>query len=285
MRAYPVAGDMDARPRIDGRCAGTTVTHPSTASPGGHTYPAAFYEQQSGGSLRSARRVLPHVIELLSPKSIVDVGCGVGTWLAAAQELGVSDVLGIDGPYVDRRMLQIPQESFHVADLRQPLDIGRTFELALCLEVGEHLPEHAADQLVTSLTVLAPAVLYSAAIPRQGGENHINEQWQSWWVERFRNRGYAAIDSVRNRIWNDREVEWWYVQNILLMVREDVVRASSALTEQLERTNGVYAVVHPQAYLNRLDAADTLRPRGFKEWAAAGPSLAAATLRRLISRR
>jgi hypothetical protein len=133
--------------------------------------------------------------------------------------------------------------------------------------------------------LLAPAVLYSAAIPRQGGENHINEQWQSWWVERFRNHGYAAIDCVRNRIWNDHEVEWWYVQNILLMVREDVVRASSGLTEQLERTNGMYALVHPQAYLNRLDAADTLRPRGFREWAASGPSLAAATLRRLISRR
>ena len=250
-----------------------------------HTYSTAFYEQQSNGSIRSARRVLPHVIDMLSPKSVVDVGCGIGTWLAAARELGIEDVLGVDGAYVDQRMLQIPHERFHAADLTRPLTIARTFDLALCLEVGEHLPLDAADQLVISLTRLASAVLYSAAIPRQGGENHINEQWQSWWVERFRCHGYLAVDCIRPRIWNDHDVEWWYAQNMLLMVKEDTLRASPALMSELERTAGTYSLVHPRAYLNRLDAADTLRPRGLREWAAAGPALAAATLRRLISRR
>ena len=279
-----MARDVDTCSGIDGRSAGTTVTGVVNGVPG-HTYSPAFYEQQIDGSIRSARRVLPHVIDIVSPKSIVDVGCGVGTWLAAARELGIEDVLGVDGAYVDRRMLRIPQECFHVADLTQPLSIGRTFDVALCLEVGEHLPMHAADQLVSSLTRLAPAVLYSAAIPRQGGENHINEQWQTWWVERFRCHGYFAVDCIRPRIWNDNQVEWWYVQNTLLMVNEDTLRASPALTAELQRSTGMYALVHPRAYLNRLEAADTLRPRGLREWAAAGPSLAAATLRRLISRR
>jgi 2-polyprenyl-3-methyl-5-hydroxy-6-metoxy-1,4-benzoquinol methylase len=284
MRTHCVAGDVDACRRIDGRNAGTTVKRISSAVPQ-HTYTTAFYEQQSDGSIRSARRVLPHLLEIVSPKSIVDVGCGVGTWLAAARELGIDDVLGVDGPYVDRRMLQIPDERFQVADLTQPLNIGRTFDLALCLEVGEHLPTQAADQLVATLTRVASVVLFSAAIPRQGGENHINEQWQSWWVERFRGHGYLAIDCIRPRIWNDHDVEWWYAQNILLMVREDTLRSSPALSAEFERSTGTYSLVHPRAYLNRLNAADTLKPRGLREWVAAGPSLVAATLRRLISRR
>lgn len=246
-------------------------------------YSSQFYAQQQEGSLRSARRVLPHLIELVQPQSIVDVGCGVGTWLKAAAELGVRDLAGLDGAHVDRSMLQIPAEQFTAVDLTQPFHVARTFDAALSLEVAEHLPETSAKAFVESLTRLAPVVLFSAAIPKQMGEHHLNEQWQSWWVAHFASAGFIALDCVRRRIWDDRQVEWWYAQNILLMVREGYLNASPILRKEREK-NGPTSVVHPRAYLDRLTAAEQLRPRGPVEWLSMGPGIVATTLRRLLDR-
>src|ERR671925_1539421 len=139
-------------------------------------YSPGFYEQQQEGSLRSARRVLPHLVQLVSPRSVVDVGCGVGTWLKAAMELGVEDILGLDGDYVDRAMLQIPSAQFTPVDLTRPFRLPRTFDAALSLEVAEHLPESSAVDFVESLASLSNVILFSAAIPGQMGEHHVNEQ-------------------------------------------------------------------------------------------------------------
>ena len=246
-------------------------------------YSQRFYEQQQEGSLRSARRVLPHFLELVQPRSIVDVGCGVGTWLKAASELGVHDITGVDGSYVDRSMLQIPVERFTPADLTKPFRVPRTFDAAISLEVAEHLPESSAATFVESLALLAPIILFSAAIPKQMGEHHLNEQWHAWWVERFAAVGYVALDCVRRRIWDDPQVEWWYAQNVLLMVREDCLDALPVLRRERDR-NGPLTVVHPRAYLDRLTAAEQLRPRGPIEWLSMGPSIVAGTLRRLLVR-
>jgi SAM-dependent methyltransferase len=227
--------------------------------------------------------VLPHLLELVKPRSIVDVGCGVGTWLKAAAELGVADVAGLDGSYVDRSMLQIPDAQFTAVDLTKPFTVAREFDAALSLEVAEHLPQVSAAPFVDSITRLAPVILFSAAIPKQMGEHHLNEQWQSWWVERFAHARFVAIDCIRRRIWDDPQVEWWYAQNILLMVREDYLNASPVLRQERERS-GPPSVVHPRAYLDRLTAAEQLRPRGVVEWASMGPGIVAATLRRLLDR-
>lgn len=215
---------------------------------------------------------------------MVDVGCGVGTWLKAASELGVRDLAGLDGSYVDRALLQIPPDTFTAVDLTQPFSLGRSFDVALSLEVAEHLPEASAASFIESLTRLAPVVLFSAAIPKQMGEHHVNEQWQTWWVERFSRVGYTAVDAIRPRIWDDAQVEWWYAQNTLLMVRDDVLAASDSLQRARAAAVGPHDLVHPRAYLDRLTAAEQRRPRGPVEWLALGPEVASATLRRWLGR-
>jgi len=247
-------------------------------------YNAEFYARQQEGSLQSARRVLPHLLELVAPQSVVDVGCGVGTWLKAAAELGVRDLAGLDGAYVDRAMLQIPHEQFTAVDLTQPFRVERTFDVAVSLEVAEHLPQASAESFIESLTRLAPVILFSAAIPHQMGAHHINEQWQTWWVERFARAGYSAVDCMRPRVWDDPHVEWWYAQNMFLMVREDYLCASAVLRKERDKAAAPYAVVHPRAYLARLAAAEQSRPRGVVEWLSTGPSIVAATLRRCLGR-
>lgn len=216
-------------------------------------YSSSFYEEHRAGARRSAQAIVPLVLNLLHPKSVVDVGCGDGNWLAVFRDLGVTEFLGVDGEHVPRNLLQIPNERFRPADLSKPFSVG-TFDLALSLEVAEHLPPSSANVLVKSLTNSAPAVLFSAAIPHQGGEHHINEQWPEVWASLFRNYGYVAIDAIRHHVWSNDAVDWWYAQNTLLYVRPDLIEATPALQPELARTSpSQLSLVHPRHYLQLSD--------------------------------
>lgn len=183
-------------------------------------YDDAFYAQQREGSRRSARIVLPIVFDIVAPKSIVDVGCGVGTWLSVASELGIPKLVGFDGDYVRSLRMERGNFTFNSVDLERAVSSSDRFDLATCLEVAEHISEARAGSLVSDLCKLSDAVLFSAAVPGQGGTDHVNEQWQSYWAKKFQANGYAAYDVVRPKIWTDDDVEPWYRQNILLYSRQ-----------------------------------------------------------------
>lgn len=209
-------------------------------------YDSRYYESLREGGSRSAEAVLPRVLDLVGPESIVDFGCGDGTWLAAATRLGATDVQGVDGGWVSAETLQIPKSRFRAVDLASPLDLGRRFDLAFCLEVAEHLPASAAPELVRTLTSHAPVVLFSGAIPFQGGEDHINEAWPSHWRSLFEAQGFACLDMLRGTIWEDPEVELWYRQNLLLFASCAHVSAHSDLAvADLTPLD----VVHPSMFL------------------------------------
>jgi SAM-dependent methyltransferase len=209
----------------------------------------------------SADALVPFVIDLVHPRSVVDVGCGTGIWLKTFQRHGVQDILGIDGDWVPLSRLEIPRDAFCAHDLARPLRLGRAFDLAVCLEVAEHLPASAADGLVATLTGLAPVVLFSAAIPGQGGTCHVNEQWPSYWIDRFAERNYLLVDCLRPRFWDDERVEGFYAQNIRLLVRADVLMANDRLIRERQLGEGFpLAAVHPSIY----DAAARSRNVGLR---------------------
>lgn len=179
-------------------------------------YTSAFFADQAAGSARSASVVVPLVLSLLPAQSVVDIGCGVGTWASEFVANGVTDVLGIDGDYVDRSQLRISPSRFLVRDITESLQLDRTFDLAVCLEVAEHLPESRARGLVADLTALASCVLFSAAVPGQRGTHHINSQYLPYWIDCFQRQGYEGIDPIRPKILGNNEVEWWYQQNTIM---------------------------------------------------------------------
>jgi len=216
----------------------------------GEYYTKSFYEEHRGGALRSAEVIVPLVLALLPARSVVDVGCGEGQWLAAFKKFGVSEVLGLDGDHVDRDLLQIPRDRFRPADLSRPFEVERVFDLAISLEVAEHLPTDCASEFVQCLTRLAPLVLFSAAIPFQGGVHHVNEQWPDKWAELFKGHDYVPVDFLRKRVWKNEAVEWWYAQNMLLFARSDVLERNAALKVEFERTDpDQLSLVHPRRYL------------------------------------
>jgi len=231
-------------------------------------YDCNFYRNQMLGSYRSARVVVPVLQELIPISSVCDVGCGVGTWLSVFRERGVSDILGIDGGYVDTSMIRIPGESFRGADLREELRVPRRFDLAMSLEVAEHLPERCARSFVDNLTRLAPVVLFSAAIPGQGGVNHVNEQWQTWWASIFNDLGFVTCDALRHRIWNENGIAHWYRQNALVFCEETAL-ATYPVLARADHTLRL-PLVHPENLsfrdsLRAVGAAIRRMPKNFKE--------------------
>jgi SAM-dependent methyltransferase len=211
-------------------------------------YTPEYHQELEASARRSAEVVVPMLIELIRPTSVIDVGCGKGAWLAVFREEGVEDIWGVDG-YVGPDLLEIPRDLFTFADLAEPLRLDRTFDLVVSLEVAEHLPESSARTFVDTLVGLGPVVLFSAAIPSQGGVNHVNEQWQDYWASIFETHDYQPIDCLRRKVWQHQDVEWWYAQNMILYARRDVLRSNPVLVREYELVGtSQLSLVHPRKY-------------------------------------
>jgi SAM-dependent methyltransferase len=188
-----------------------------------YQYGNAFFAYQQIGSVASARAVAPLVLHYLKATRILDVGCGAGAWLAAYLESGASEVIGVDGDYVRPEQLLFDASRFHATDVARPFRLGRTYDLAQCLEVAEHLDPSASATLVDNLVAHAPVIVFSAAPPGQGGEHHINERPYEFWRDLFEARGYHLFDFLRPQIRDRSEIEAWYRYNMLVFVRQDAV--------------------------------------------------------------
>lgn len=178
-------------------------------------YDPKFYDAIRAGCIASAQAVVPYVREaLVDPvRTVVDVGGGEGWWARAFLDHGATEATCLDG---GTRHEEAPGVRFIPVDLTRPFSMHDVFDLAVCLEVAEHVPAVHADRLVESLCNLAPVVLFSAAMPRQGGTGHVNCQPPAYWAEKFAAHGYICDGSLRWAIWDLPEVEPWYKSNLLL---------------------------------------------------------------------
>lgn len=185
-----------------------------------YEFPDEFFDYMDPGSRRSAEFIVSLLSRNLDPKSILDIGCGRGTWLGEWRKIGIEDCAGVDGPYVDRQSLAIPAESFVAADLSRPLNVRRSFDLVQSLEVAQCIEAAFADQFVDNLCSHGELIVFSAAVPGQGGERHVNEQPLEYWRDRFAARGYLAFDWIRREILENSKIEPWYRYNMLLFATE-----------------------------------------------------------------
>jgi SAM-dependent methyltransferase len=201
-----------------------------------------YIHHKSVHNFAAAEEVVPYIIGLLELNSVVDVGCGTGTWLKVFSDNGVTDFLGIDGDYVERNALKIKNTSFVEFDLETFYRSQRKFDLAISLEVAEHLKEESADIFIKSLTNLSDVVVFSAAIPNQGGQNHLNEQEPAYWISKFEEEGYKCFDILRPIFWENKKVDCWYRQNMFLFTKEEF------LIDKLKSFNTFsnHHLVHPE---------------------------------------
>ncbi len=189
----------------------------------------------------AASKIIPYIIEIINPKSILDVGCGNGTWLSVCEKYNISDFQGIDNSALGSSEIYIHKNKIINRDLTSLFNLDRTFDVVLCLEVAEHLPESAANTLIDSLVLHSKNIIFSAAIPMQGGQDHINEQPTEFWVNLFNQKGYTAYDPFRLKFWADSSINWWYRQNMILY---------STVEYTLPKFN--YSFIHPECYYSTM---------------------------------
>ncbi len=224
------------------------------ANPG---YDQSFFKNMDRGADHAAGVVVPLVLEMVRPTSVLDVGCGTGGWLKHFSERGVADVFGVDGPWVSASQLLIPEPCFRRVDLEKPFSLGRTFDLVVCLEVAEHLPPACAESFIDSLAGHGDVVLFSAAAPYQGGTHHVNEQWLSYWVEKWAQRQYVGVDPLRRRLWDHlgQHETWIYAQNMVFFVKRAALDRYAALLREFEFQGGPpLSLVHPRMYMAHVPA-------------------------------
>lgn len=223
-------------------------------------YSHNFYKDKQQETLYPANTIIQLALDILpGTRSVVDFGCGVGAWLAAIKDRGIDDIQGFDGPWVDQNLLAIPAENFKRVDLAGEIRLDRKFDLAISLEVAEHLPEKSATTFVNSITNAADFILFSAAIPLQGGTHHVNEQWQDYWAALFNKQGYATLDIIRPAIWNDEKIPYWYKQNILLFVKIERLAELKLSQPEPDRQPMPLRLVHPDIYLSKINKMNTIK--------------------------
>jgi hypothetical protein len=185
--------------------------------------------------------------------SAVDFGCGTGTWLKACIELECQTIQGFDG-FADPSSLCITPECFSHKRLGETINLTKTYDLAICLEAAEHEKEKFSELIVENLTKASKVILFSAALPGQGGTNHINEQPPEFWQKKFKDHHYTQFDIIRPIIWDDPAVAWWYKQNIFLYVHEETIEALKLLDHANSLTQK--HIVHPECLSSKITELD-----------------------------
>ena len=217
-------------------------------------YSNAFYNANARNSTKAALPVLQLLRDLYAPESIVDIGCGSGAWLTVAGSLGFTTLRGYDGPWADPSAYTSPDIDFVAVDLEKSgIEHPQRYDLAMSVEVAEHLSEPRADVIVDALCAASDVVLFGAALRNQGGLHHVNEQPQSYWVEKFRRRGYEPYDVVRPVIWDNPDVKAWFKQNTLLYVKSGSAVLDPEQLHSMERP--IWDLVHPEHYERKLRTA------------------------------
>lgn len=187
-----------------------------------HYYADEFYGDQIDGSYRSAGRYVETLSRVHKPRAVVDVGCGRGAWLKAFKESGSTRLVGYDGPWNSQDKMIDTSIGFVGIDLNAPPTFAEErFEMALSLEVAEHLEPESASRFVRFMVELSDVVMFGAAYSKQGGTNHINEQPHSYWANLFAEQGYLTYDLFRPILWGDSRIEFWYRQNTFLYVKKN----------------------------------------------------------------
>jgi len=223
-------------------------------------YNEDFYNSQMELSIKSAEIVLPAILEIIpNVNSAVDFGCGTGAWLSVLKRLGVNEIKGYDGAWAQKKLL-IPQECFTAIEFdKEVVAAEKKYDLAISLEVAEHLTEQSAEKFVEILTNASDIVLFSAAIPLQGGSNHINERWQSYWYDIFNKYGFTGTDFPRKKLWNEHNVACTYRQNIVLYVKKGKIETTAIPREHFD-CNEQIDCVHPELYLIKMNEPPPLLP-------------------------
>jgi SAM-dependent methyltransferase len=249
-------------------------------------YDPHYHDEKREPARRAAERILPIVLSLVDVESMLDVGCGPGSWLAVAQRLGVPRVTGVEGEWARAWVDDggTPSHTYDLvfANLEDELILPNSYDLAICIEVVEHLSPARGESFVADLCRCAPHVLLGAAIPGQQGPNHLNTRWVSYWGSCFAAHGFRPLDVVRGQVWNDSALLLPVRQNPVLFVRDDWFERTRSRARTLPSPSiAALDLVHPDLYAEYVQALQIAKTLGVRDRMKAAAGIPSAALRRV----
>lgn len=185
-------------------------------------YDRRFFANTIKFEKQSARAVAEILTKYFAPKSVVDIGCGPGIYLAEFKKSNIA-ISGFDGSAAAIAS-SLVGDKIKRHDLCRPLKLSRRFDLCLCFEVAEHLEKTCAEVLVGTLTSLSQIIIFTAATPGQGPESigHINEQPRRYWQKLFRQKKFFLNKNLTKKIKQEmikQNVVWWLTKNLMILDR------------------------------------------------------------------
>ena len=213
------------------------------------------------GSIAPKRKILEALHKYYNFESVADFGCGKAGWLTVAKSMGVTKVHGYDIPEIDISQREIGENEFTPIDLSKRHSFNQEFDLAISTEVAEHIPLSGVKNFIGNLVEAAPVVLFSAALPYQGGMGHVNENWIEYWHCFFQERDYHCFDCFRDKLWHDPSIPYYYRQNLLLYVNRG--KLNHFIGQGMIESNNPKSLIHPDMYIKLVhrNPARVLDPR------------------------
>lgn len=204
-------------------------------------------------NLSSAEVIVPKLVEWINPESVIDIGCATGVWLNQFKKRGIR-VRGVDGDWVkgQKRYIDDAEITYYDFESNEEFPIKEKYDLAVSLEMAEHLSAEKAEKLIDILTNLSDVVYFSAATPNSGGMHHVNERWPSYWKKKFEKRNYILVDKVRTEIWNNKKVCYFYAQESFLYVSAEKLENYPELLSAANQPQPMLNVVHPELFLEQV---------------------------------
>jgi SAM-dependent methyltransferase len=208
------------------------------------------------------------------PRSVLDVGCGLGAYLRIFRNSG-AEVFGVDGADYSSHHF-IDQDEYAALDMDHcPLLLDRSFDVTLCVEVLEHLEEAPALSLVDAMAAQTKrAILFSAAQLDQPGYAHKTLREPEFWLRRFEDAGWA-VDVPGSMAARVLSTLHWFRRNLFVLLPKSQACSENRhkllqMGKHFDRNGGSYWRAHRpgetvvgfpgQAWAMTMDCGEELPP-------------------------
>ena len=185
-------------------------------------YSTDFYQSVTSRAVIASEVALGTILKNFVAQSVIDIGAGDGVWTSTALSIGNPTRLTVvDLPGSTFKLLQKVDKSIKKITLNFENDMlknGEPYDLGICVEVIEHISTGRALLLLDWISVNCCTVMFSGAIPGQGGTHHINEQNQSYWLNVMMARGFIPIDNIRPQLYRNGKIPQYYRNNIFFFI-------------------------------------------------------------------
>ncbi len=176
-----------------------------------------YFQQIVDEETPQAERLASVLIEMYSPKSVVDFGCATGLYLEPFAKQNIQ-VTGYDNSKEAIALAKLGNK-IKLKDLTKPGKI-QPADISICLEVLEHIEARDALNVAQTIAQNSKILVFSAAHPGQGGEGHINCRPKEYWEGVFNSYGLFIDHQDTAKIVNYMSQGYhmgWLIMNLMVL--------------------------------------------------------------------